>query len=157
MLTQEFDALLQDGADAREAAGIDQRTVDAITKDSRMKFAVSIQQANMLMYRAYCSKVRAWPLAARWAAFCASQDRVCVSAVRSAAQALGYSNMPCVSGAGHDAVYVARLAPAGMVFVPCKDGISHNEIEDAKAEHLEAGCNVLMHAMLDRAGVSVTG
>jgi N-carbamoyl-L-amino-acid hydrolase len=77
----------------------------------------------------------------------------CVAAVRSAAQALGYSNMPCVSGAGHDAVYVARLAPAGMVFVPCKDGISHNEIEDAKAEHLEAGCNVLMHAMLDRAGV----
>ena len=77
----------------------------------------------------------------------------CVQAVRQATQALGYSNMPCVSGAGHDAVYVARLAPAGMVFVPCKDGISHNEIEDAKAEHLEAGCNVLLHAMLDRAKV----
>lgn len=77
----------------------------------------------------------------------------CVEAVRQATQALGYSNMPCVSGAGHDAVYVARLAPAGMVFVPCKDGISHNEIEDAKAEHLEAGCNVLLHAMLDRAKV----
>lgn len=77
----------------------------------------------------------------------------CVEAVRQATQALGYSNMPCVSGAGHDAVYVARLAPAGMVFVPCKDGISHNEIEDAKAEHLEAGCNVLLHAMLNRAGV----
>jgi beta-ureidopropionase / N-carbamoyl-L-amino-acid hydrolase len=77
----------------------------------------------------------------------------CVQAVRQATQALGYSNMPCVSGAGHDAVYVARLAPAGMIFVPCKDGISHNEIEDAKAEHLEAGCNVLLHAMLNRAGV----
>ncbi|OGA82849.1 MAG: Zn-dependent hydrolase [Burkholderiales bacterium RIFCSPHIGHO2_01_FULL_63_240] len=77
----------------------------------------------------------------------------CVEAVRQATQALGYSNMPCVSGAGHDAVYVARLAPAGMIFVPCKDGISHNEIEDAKAEHLEAGCNVLLHAMLDRAKV----
>jgi N-carbamoyl-L-amino-acid hydrolase len=77
----------------------------------------------------------------------------CVEAVRQATQALGYSNMPCVSGAGHDAVYVARLAPAGMIFVPCKDGISHNEIEDAKAEHLEAGCNVLLHAMLNRAGV----
>lgn len=77
----------------------------------------------------------------------------CVEAVRRATQALGYSNMPCVSGAGHDAVYVARLAPAGMIFVPCKDGISHNEIEDAKAEHLEAGCNVLLHAMLDRAKV----
>ncbi|HYR26156.1 MAG TPA: Zn-dependent hydrolase [Aquabacterium sp.] len=77
----------------------------------------------------------------------------CVQAVRQAAQALGYSHMPCVSGAGHDAVYVARLAPAGMVFVPCKDGISHNEIEAAEPEHLAAGCNVLLHAMLDRAGV----
>ena len=78
----------------------------------------------------------------------------CVAAVRKATEALGYSNMPTVSGAGHDAVYVARLAPAGMIFVPCKDGISHNEIEDAKAEHLEAGCNVLLHAMLARAGVA---
>ena len=78
----------------------------------------------------------------------------CVAAVRQATETLGYSNMPTVSGAGHDAVYVARLAPAGMIFVPCKDGISHNEIEDAKSEHLEAGCNVLLHAMLARAGVT---
>ncbi|RZL08569.1 MAG: Zn-dependent hydrolase [Rubrivivax sp.] len=78
----------------------------------------------------------------------------CVAAVRRATEALGYSNMPTVSGAGHDAVYVARLAPAGMIFVPCKDGISHNEIEDARLEHLEAGCNVLLHAMLERAGVA---
>ena len=77
----------------------------------------------------------------------------CVSAVRSAAERLGYSRMDVVSGAGHDAVYMARLAPAGMIFVPCKDGISHNEIEDAKPEHIEAGCNVLLHAMLERAGV----
>ncbi len=77
----------------------------------------------------------------------------CVSAVREGAKTLGYSVMDCVSGAGHDAIYAARLAPSGMIFVPCKDGISHNEIEDAKAEHLEAGCNVLLHAMLDRAGV----
>ena len=77
----------------------------------------------------------------------------CVQAVARAAQSLGYSHMPVVSGAGHDAVYMARLAPAGMVFIPCKDGISHNEIEDAKAEHITAGCNVLLHAMLERAGV----
>jgi N-carbamoyl-L-amino-acid hydrolase len=61
--------------------------------------------------------------------------------------------MEVVSGAGHDAVYMARLAPAGMIFIPCKDGISHNEIEDAKPEHITAGCNVLLHAMLERAGV----
>ncbi|QNP59311.1 Zn-dependent hydrolase [Paenacidovorax monticola] len=75
----------------------------------------------------------------------------CVDAVQRAAQQLGYSHMPAVSGAGHDAVYMARLAPAGMVFIPCKDGISHNEIEDAQPEHITAGCNVLLHAMLERA------
>ena len=77
----------------------------------------------------------------------------CVGAVRAATEKLGYSTMDVVSGAGHDAIYAARLAPAGMIFVPCKDGISHNEIEDAKSEHLEAGCNVLLHAMLECAKV----
>ena len=77
----------------------------------------------------------------------------CVDAVARAANKLGYSNMPAVSGAGHDAVYMAKLAPSGMIFIPCKDGISHNEIEDAKPEHLTAGCNVLLHAMLERAKV----
>ena len=77
----------------------------------------------------------------------------CVDAVRAATATLGYSSMDVVSGAGHDAIYVARLAPAGMIFVPGKDGISHNEIEDAQPAHLEAGCNVLLHAMLERAGV----
>jgi len=75
----------------------------------------------------------------------------CVSAVRKATEKLGYSNMEVVSGAGHDAIYTARLAPSGMIFVPCKDGISHNEVEDAKQEHLAAGCNVLLHAMLEKA------
>ena len=78
----------------------------------------------------------------------------CVDAVRSATSKLGYTAMDVVSGAGHDAIYAARLAPAGMIFVPCKDGISHNEIEDARADHLEAGCNVLLHAMLESAKVS---
>lgn len=77
----------------------------------------------------------------------------CTEAVARAAQALGYSHMPAVSGAGHDAVYTARLAPSGMIFIPCKDGISHNEIEDAQPGHVAAGCNVLLHAMLERAGV----
>ncbi|MEK8053450.1 Zn-dependent hydrolase [Ideonella sp. DXS22W] len=78
----------------------------------------------------------------------------CVNAVQAAAERLGYSNMPAVSGAGHDAVYMVRLAPAGMIFIPCKDGISHNEIEDAAPADIEAGCNVLLHAMLERAGVA---
>ena len=77
----------------------------------------------------------------------------CVDAVRAATEKLGYSTMDVVSGAGHDAIYAARVAPSGMIFVPCKDGISHNEIEDAQPAHLEAGCNVLLHAMLERARV----
>jgi N-carbamoyl-L-amino-acid hydrolase len=74
----------------------------------------------------------------------------CIEAVGKGASEFGYSSMDVVSGAGHDAVYMARLAPAGMIFIPCKDGISHNEIEDTKPEQVEAGCNVLLHAMLDR-------
>jgi N-carbamoyl-L-amino-acid hydrolase len=80
-------------------------------------------------------------------------DPACINAVRQGANALGLANMDIVSGAGHDAVYVGRTCPAAMIFVPCKDGISHNEVEDAKPEHLEAGCNVLLGAMLERAGV----
>lgn len=75
-------------------------------------------------------------------------DAKLVQAVRDGAAAIGLGAMPVISGAGHDAVYLARVAPTAMIFVPCKDGISHNEIEDARPDHLEAGCNVLLHAML---------
>ncbi|CAB3892511.1 Zn-dependent hydrolase [Achromobacter sp. K91] len=71
-----------------------------------------------------------------------------VQAIRDGAATLGLDSLDVISGAGHDAVYMARVAPTAMIFVPCKDGISHNEIEDAQPEHLEAGCNVLLHAML---------
>ncbi len=75
-------------------------------------------------------------------------------AVGRAAQKLGYPHMPVVSGAGHDAVYLARVAPTGMIFIPCKGGISHNEIESAEPAHIAAGANVLLHAMLERAGLA---
>ena len=78
-------------------------------------------------------------------------DADCVASVVQAADALGLPHMNVVSGAGHDAVYVAAVAPTGMIFIPCKDGISHNEIEDALPEHIEAGANVLLLAMLERA------
>jgi beta-ureidopropionase / N-carbamoyl-L-amino-acid hydrolase len=78
-------------------------------------------------------------------------DVSCIDAVRTATRALGLPHREMVSGAGHDAIYIARVAPTSMIFVPCKDGISHNEIEDARPEHLEAGANVLLHAILTRA------
>jgi len=78
-------------------------------------------------------------------------DEACVKSVRAAAERFGYSHRDMVSGAGHDACYLAQVAPTSMVFVPCVDGISHNEIEDATFEWIEAGANVLLHAMVERA------
>ena len=79
-------------------------------------------------------------------------DDDCVRAVANASEALGYSSRPIRSGAGHDACHVSRVAPTAMIFVPCADGLSHNEEESATPDDLEAGCNVLLHAMLSRAG-----
>jgi len=77
-----------------------------------------------------------------------------VESVRSGSKQLGYSHRDIVSGAAHDAVYMARIAPTAMVFVPCEGGISHNEIENARAEDLAAGCNVLLQAVLKKAGTA---
>jgi N-carbamoyl-L-amino-acid hydrolase len=79
-------------------------------------------------------------------------DPQCVAAVREAASQLGLGHMDIVSGAGHDAIYMARICPTAMIFVPCEGGISHNETENASPEHLAAGCNVLLRVMLGAAG-----
>lgn len=79
-------------------------------------------------------------------------DHDVISAVRSAAASLNYSHIDMLSGAGHDAMNVAAVAPAAMIFVPCEKGISHNEAENARPEHLAAGAHALLHAMLARAG-----
>lgn len=78
-------------------------------------------------------------------------DPDCIAAVRRAAEECGYAHLDIVSGAGHDAGHICRVAPTAMIFVPCADGISHNEVESATPEDLAAGCNVLLRAMLDRA------
>jgi beta-ureidopropionase / N-carbamoyl-L-amino-acid hydrolase len=78
-------------------------------------------------------------------------DKTCVASVRKATETLGYPHMDIISGAGHDAVYMARVAPTAMIFVPCVGGISHNEIEDANPEDLTMGCAVLLNAVLERA------
>jgi beta-ureidopropionase / N-carbamoyl-L-amino-acid hydrolase len=77
-----------------------------------------------------------------------------VDAVESATRALGYSHRRITSGAGHDACNLATVIPAAMVFVPCKDGVSHNELEDATQADCTAGANVLMHTVLALAGVA---
>ena len=78
-------------------------------------------------------------------------DADCVALVEQAARRLGYPARRMVSGAGHDAVYVARRMPAAMIFTPCKDGLSHNEAESIEPGEAEAGCQVLFEAVLARA------
>jgi N-carbamoyl-L-amino-acid hydrolase len=75
-------------------------------------------------------------------------DPDCIACVREAARAAGFAAREIVSGAGHDAGYVSRVAPSAMVFVPCRGGISHNEAEYATPEHCAAGAQVLLQAVL---------
>jgi N-carbamoyl-L-amino-acid hydrolase len=77
----------------------------------------------------------------------------CVAAVRRGAKHFGYSHRDIVSGAGHDACYIARIAPTSMIFTPCVGGVSHNESEDIKQDWSTAGANVLMHAVLEKAEI----
>lgn len=80
-------------------------------------------------------------------------DPACVAAVRDAAERLGYSHMDIVSGAGHDACWINKVAPTAMIMCPCVDGLSHNEAEDITPEWAAAGTDVLLHAVLEAAQV----
>ena len=74
----------------------------------------------------------------------------CVAAVKKGVDVTGVSAMEIVSGAGHDAVYIARVTPTGMIFIPCEGGLSHNELEKAERDDVIAGANVLLHAVLSQ-------
>jgi N-carbamoyl-L-amino-acid hydrolase len=84
-------------------------------------------------------------------------DAACVEAVRQAARATGHAARDIVSGAGHDACNIAAIAPAAMIFIPCADGISHNESERASQQDCAAGCDVLLRAVLAQAGAGASG
>jgi N-carbamoyl-L-amino-acid hydrolase len=76
-------------------------------------------------------------------------DADCVASVRRAAALSGLPAREIVSGAGHDAAYVSRVAPTAMIFVPCRGGVSHNEAEFTSKEQCAAGAQVLLQAVLD--------
>ena len=80
-------------------------------------------------------------------------DPTLVGRVRNAADKLGYTHMDIISGAGHDACWAAQVAPSTMIFCPCVDGLSHNEAEDISPEWAAAGCNVLLHAVVETAEI----
>jgi N-carbamoyl-L-amino-acid hydrolase len=88
-------------------------------------------------------------ISSRWKSPAVAFDRVMLDGIRSAADRLGLSQSDIVSGAGHDAVYVARVAPTAMIFVPCEDGISHNPRESITPLQAANGANVLLHAVID--------
>ena len=78
-------------------------------------------------------------------------DEECGAAIRRAGEKLGLSSMPLVSGAGHDAMSLARVAPTALVFIPCRDGISHHPDEYSSPDQVAKGCDALLHAVLERA------
>ena len=80
-------------------------------------------------------------------------DKECVSKIRGAAERLGYSHRDIISGAGHDACWINRVAPTSMVMCPCVDGLSHNEAEEISQDWAVAGSNVLFHAVLETAEI----
>ncbi|SFH39523.1 N-carbamoyl-L-amino-acid hydrolase [Palleronia marisminoris] len=80
-------------------------------------------------------------------------DEDCVRAVRDAAKRLGYGHRDIVSGAGHDACWINRVAPTAMVMCPCVDGLSHNEAEEITRDWAKAGADVLLHAVLETAEI----
>lgn len=80
-------------------------------------------------------------------------DEGCVTAVRNAAERLGYSHRDLISGAGHDACWINQVAPTSMIMCPCVDGLSHNEAEDISKEWATAGADVMFHAALETAEI----
>lgn len=123
----------------------DDSEVDAMERDLRAAFA-SVAKA-----RGVKVSVDTY-----WRSPATPFDTQCVALVAQAVDALGYSNERIVSGAGHDAIHLARRCPTAMVFIPCVDGLSHNEAEDALPEDVTRGANVLLNAVLARAGIAAT-
>jgi beta-ureidopropionase / N-carbamoyl-L-amino-acid hydrolase len=163
-----YAATAQRGRDARLTVGfIETLPGSPNTVPGRLRFTVDIRHPDARQYLSLREEVNRLTQAALgrhaltgnircvWEAPGVSFDPTSVAAVRSAAAALGFNSMEMVSGAGHDSCNVSAVVPTAMVFVPCAGGLSHNEAESALPGDLEAGANVLLHAMLSMA-TSVT-
>jgi N-carbamoyl-L-amino-acid hydrolase len=159
-----YTATEQRGRDARLTVGfIETLPGSPNTVPGRLRFTVDIrhpdaevygalrEEVNRLVHAALGRHALAGGIRCVWEAPGVSFDPTCVAAVRSATAALGFNSMEMVSGAGHDSCNVSAVVPTAMVFVPCAGGLSHNEAESALPGDLEAGANVLLHAMLSMA------
>jgi N-carbamoyl-L-amino-acid hydrolase len=159
-----YAATEQRGRDARLTVGlIETLPGSPNTVPGRLRFTVDIrhpdaevygalrEEVNRLVHAALGRRALAGGIRCVWEAPGVSFDPTCVAAVRSATAALGFNSLEMVSGAGHDSCNVSAVVPTAMVFVPCAGGLSHNEAESALPGDLEAGANVLLHAMLSMA------
>jgi N-carbamoyl-L-amino-acid hydrolase len=162
-----YAAAEQRGRDARITFGfIETLPGSPNTVPGRLRFTVDVRHPDAQQYAALREEVNRLVQAALqrhslkgqircvWEAPGVSFDHQCIAAVRSATDALGFASLEMVSGAGHDSCNVAAVVPTAMVFVPCAGGLSHNEAESALPGDLEAGANVLLHAMLSMAAAA---
>ena len=159
-----YAAAEQRGRDARLTFGfIETLPGSPNTVPGRLRFTVDIrhpdarqytslrEEMNRLVHRSLERRGLGGTLRCVWEAPGVTFDPACVAAVRGATMALGLDSLEMVSGAGHDSCNVSAVVPTAMVFVPCAGGLSHNEAESALPGDLEAGANVLLHAMLSMA------
>ncbi len=160
-----YAAAAKRGPDARlTVAVIETRPSSPNTVPGYLRFFVDVRHPDGAQYRSLREEIDGVVEAALarhglsghircvWQASGVEFDPRCVAAVREAAATLGCDAIDMVSGAGHDSVNVASVAPTSMIFVPCAGGLSHNEAESASQADLAIGANVLMHAMLALAG-----
>ncbi len=161
VLPQLYALTASHGPDARFTVGvIETRPGSANTVPGSLRFTVDVRHPDAAHYAALKAAVHETVHAALglqalegevrcvWEAPGVTFDGNCVAAVRSATEGLGLPTIDMVSGAGHDSCNLAAVVPTAMVFVPCAGGLSHNEAESATAADLEAGADVLLHAML---------
>jgi beta-ureidopropionase / N-carbamoyl-L-amino-acid hydrolase len=162
-----YAAAEQRGRDARITFGfIETLPGSPNTVPGRLRFTVDVRHPDAQQYSALREEMNRLVHAALqrhalqgqircvWEAPGVSFDPHCIAAVRSATAALGFNSLEMVSGAGHDSCNVSAVVPTAMVFVPCAGGLSHNEAESALPQDLEAGANVLLHAMLSMASAA---
>jgi N-carbamoyl-L-amino-acid hydrolase len=124
-------------------------TVDLRHHDDA-QIAIMEQQVHERFQRVAATRGLTVQLERHWLSPATPFDADCVGAVRRAVEALGYPHQDIVSGAGHDAILLARHCPTTMVFIPCVGGLSHNEAEDVHAEDARMGCDVLLNAVAER-------
>jgi N-carbamoyl-L-amino-acid hydrolase len=155
-----YAAARQRGPEARVTIGVIETSPGSPnTVPGRLRFTVDVRHPESIQYSALRAEVDGVVRSALqrhgltgtvqcvWEAPGISFDPGCVDAVRAATIDLGYDSLEMVSGAGHDSCNVAAVVPTAMIFVPCAGGLSHNEAENANPSDLEAGANVLLHAM----------